>query len=297
MTDRAPRGLFIDPARATVLVAFLTLTLVPWGQPAFGAPTIELGQREGDGDGEVSLGFEMIEVEEVQETVGAAEPSPFVWIAVPRPSLSGDATDGNQGTCRHLDWQRVPREEAEQARQQAEQEYLQLFDTMPELLGHNPTVPCDIEPADTIPPALIETQLRAVLAQQLDRPRPTLPPGFALPGLRTYLITDHDLQHDTETSLDLQIVTLDVTVTASGTSEVDWGDGTVETYDHGSADGYPDGPIDHVYTDADVVDITVTDTWTVQWEAGPLSGTFDAPLDPVVLPDVEIRERRAVRTS
>ena len=55
MTDRAPRGLFIDPARATVLVAFLTLTLVPWGQPAFGAPTIELGQREGDGDGEVSL--------------------------------------------------------------------------------------------------------------------------------------------------------------------------------------------------------------------------------------------------
>ena len=45
------------------------------------------------------------------------------------------------------------------------------------------------------------------------------------------------------------------------------------------------------------VDIVITDTWTVTYTAGPITGTFDAPLSAIVLPDVEITERRGVRTS
>lgn len=162
------------------------------------------------------------------------------------PGLHRRPDDGNQGTCRGTEWQRVLREDADEARRQVERDYLFLFDNLPEYLGHDPTIPCPTDPTEALPPELVEDRIRAVRNDQLPRPTLELPPGFALPGLRTYLITDHRLDHDLSTTLDLDIA---------------------------------------------------ADRWTVDWDAGVVAGSFATPLDPVVLPDVEIRERRAVRTS
>jgi hypothetical protein len=60
---------------------------------------------------------------------------------------------------------------------------------------------------------------------------------------------------------------------------------------------YPDGPINHVWTHTGAYDVTVTDTWTVDYDvAGTLSGQITGTLDPVTLPSLPVTERQAVRT-
>lgn len=247
-------------------------------------------------EGDISLGVGVVRSLPAESLASGASPD-VVWIAVPVPGNSGDPDDGNQGVCRAVTFVQVAPDEAAERQQRAEADYYYNWDNIPELMGFDPNVPCPVDPADDLPAALVEDSIRAVINDQLPRPTLELPPGFALAGLRTYLITDHELTHELTTDVDLQIVRLDVSITATGTSTVDWGDGTIDTYDHGADRGHPDGPINHVYTDVDTVDITVTDTWTVTYSAGPISGTFEAPLAPVTLPDIEIQERRAVRTS
>lgn len=291
--SKVQRNRVIEVATLTTLFLLGPLTAA---SSAEDGPALGVRGEAVDNEGALDVGIEVIDVEEVIST-GSSEPSPYVWIAVPHVGFSGDLDDGNQGTCRDVRWDRVLREQADEARAQAERDYLFNFDYIPEHLGQDPTVACPTDPVDALPAELVETHIRAVLEEQLDRPEPHMPPGFALTGLRMYLITDHELTFDApEVELDLDITTLQVQVTATGTSTVDWGDGTVTTHDTGASHGYPDGPIDHVYTDAATVDITVTDTWDVTWDAGILAGGFEAPLAPVVLEGVEVQERRAVRT-
>lgn len=254
------------------------------------------GTIDSDDDGglTVDVGTDVVEA---VEGSGAGSSSPYVWVPIPVPGSSGDPDDGNTGACRATTWIQALPEEAEQIRQDAEQAYLDRYQLIPDLMGLDPNVPCPVDPADELPAAVVEDTIRAVVTDQLPRPTLDLPPGFALTGLRTYLITDHELTHDLTTTVDLQIAQIDVSISATGTSVVDWGDGTVTEHEHGSDSGHPDGPINHVYTHADTVDISVTDTWTVTFQAGPISGTFDAPLAAVVLDGIEVQERRAVRTS
>lgn len=281
----------------TGLVATLLLT----GQtPAFADDDLQTGgdivEEDTDEDGGFELGAEVIHAVPAGSLEGQSSPS-HVWIAVPTMSSSGNPEDGNQGACRGVEFVQVEPAEAAEVRQRAEADYYYNWGNIPDLMGLDPNVPCPVEPGDDVPAALVEDSVRAVVRGQLPRPTLELPPGFALAGLRTYLVTDHQLTHDLNTTLDLQVINLDVSITATGTSVVDWGDGTVTEYDHGADQGYPDGPINHVYTDAGFVDITVSDTWTVTYEAGPISGSFEAPLADVVLPDIEVTERRAVRTG
>lgn len=253
-------------------------------------------RNEADPDGEFDIGVQANRSLPAEAIVSGGTPR-VVWIAVPTPGNSGDPDDGNQGVCRDVAFVQVDPEEAASTQQRAEADYLFNYGNIPELLGFDPNVPCPVDPADELPAALVEDVVRAVISEQLPRPNLELPPGFALPGLRTYLITDHELTHQLDTTMDLEITQLDVSIDATGTSVIDWGDGTVTEHDHGADRGYPNGPINHVYTDAGTVDITVTDTWTVTYRAGPISGSFSAPLADVVLPDIEVQERRAVRTS
>jgi hypothetical protein len=211
---------------------------------------------------------------------------------------SGDPDDGNQGFCTQMNWTQVLREDAAGVQARAEASHRSAHAG----LGlHNEGirygVPCPADAAQEIPVEMVEQFVTATVSEQLPRPTLSLPPGYAITGLRTYLVTEHELTFGPATTqIDLGIVTLGVTISGTGSSSVDWGDGTVTSHDTGGT-GYPDGAINHVYTDAGTVDITVTDRWTVSYEAGPFVGTIEAPLAPVTLPGVEIQERQSVRTD
>ncbi|MEX1178167.1 MAG: hypothetical protein WEB09_06870, partial [Nitriliruptor sp.] len=224
--------------------------------------------------------------------------SPYAWIGVPRFGYTGDLDDGNQGMCTALTWTRVLREDAAAAEAEAERAHLAAFHGLAlDREGFRPNVPCPADPADALPVEMVEEFITATVSEQLPRPTLSLPPGYAITGLRAYLVTGHDLDFGpVSIPVDLGIVAFDVQLSATGASTVDWGDGTITTHDSGGT-GYPDGAVSHVYTDAAIVDITVTDTWTVAYEAGPFVGSITAPLLPVTLPDVEIQERQAVRRS
>lgn len=281
------------PAIVLALIAASPFAAAP--AAASGGP--QLGDNRQTGDGVIEIAF-TAEERAVNETIDGwrGEPSPNVVIGLPRIGWTTDGT--NAGLCMAFDWRSVPREDAEEIRDADfdrwyESDYVQ--DHVAE--GADPDVRCPIDPANTLPPELIEAALEATLRDQLPRPTLELPPGFALTGLRTYLITGHDLDHRPDPfALDLGPLPLTVELTATGTTTVDWGDGTVATYDHGATDGWPDGPINHVYTHTGDVTITATDTWDITYRAGPVSGELTGlALDPAPL-DIEVTERRAVRT-
>jgi hypothetical protein len=292
------RGIILSMQRRLqeVTVAALAISMVPTA--ALGNPGgwgVDSSDRNGRIDFEASVAPEVTATS--GDSAGSSGPaSPYVWIGLPRFGYSGDVDDGNQGFCTAQQWVRVHRDDASHARAQAQASYVSAHRSLGlDAEGVRPNVPCPVDPLDEVPVALVEEFVTATVSEQLPRPTLSLPPGYAITGLRTYLITGHELNFDPPSiTIDLGAVSLTVTVSATGQSTVDWGDGTVTTHRTGGT-GYPDGAINHVYTDAGTVDITVTDTWQVSYEAGPFAGTISAPLAPVTLADVEIQQRQAVR--
>jgi hypothetical protein len=266
------------------------------------APGVGRGDSRVGENGDVETGLEVgippVAAPVSSSSGGPATPSPYVWVALPGFGSSGDPDDDNQGFCTRLTWTQVLREDAAAVQAEAEASHRSAYAG----LGLNNDgirygVPCPEDPAQEIPVEMVEQFVTASVSEQLPRPTLSLPPGYAITGLRTYLVTEHDLTFGPATTqIDLGIAQFEVSITASGASTVDWGDGTVTSHDTGGT-GYPDGAINHVYTDAGTVDITVTDTWTVQYEAGPFVGTIEAPLAPVTLAGVEVQERQSVRTN
>jgi hypothetical protein len=264
------------------------------------APGIGRGETRVGENGDVATGLEFgvppVASPVASSSGGSAAPSPYVWVAVPVFGSSGDPNDANQGVCTRMNWRQVLREDAADVQAQATASHLSAYAGLGlNREGISPGYDCPADPAQEIPVAMVEEFVTATVSEQLPRPTLSLPPGYAITGLRTYLVTEHDLTFGpVSIPVDLGIVTFDVQLSATGSSTVDWGDGTVTSHDTGGT-GYPDGAINHVYTDAGTVDLTVTDTWTVAYEAGPFVGTIDAPLAPVTLAGVEVQERQAVR--
>lgn len=258
---------------------------VSWGGAQLG--------RGGDFDAAMARGREAV----VVSATTSSRPSPYVWIGTPQFGSTGDLDDGNGGYCTERGWARVLREDAGAVQAQAEREYVASYERLGlDREGVSPNVACPVDPAEELPVAMVEEFITAAVREQLPRPTLSLPPGYAITGMRTFLVTEHELEFGpVEVPVDLGIVTFDVRLSASGASVVDWGDGTLTSHTTGGA-GFPDGQITHVYVDEQSVDITVTDTWTVDYEAGPFAGTLSAPLEPVTLPAVEIQQRQAVRT-
>jgi hypothetical protein len=292
----AARGKGLAPIVLSLLV------LLPAGSAAAQAQGIGRGDSRVGENGDVETGLQ-VGIPHVASPVssssgGPATPSPYVWVAVPAFGSSGDPDDDNQGFCTQMNWTQVLREDAAGVQARADASHRSAHAG----LGlHNEGirygVPCPADAAQEIPVEMVEQFVTATVSEQLPRPTLSLPPGYAITGLRTYLVTEHELTFGPATTqIDLGIVTLGVTISGTGSSSVDWGDGTVTSHDTGGT-GYPDGAINHVYTDAGTVDITVTDRWTVSYEAGPFVGTIEAPLAPVTLPGVEIQERQSVRTD
>ena len=157
---------------------------------------------------------------------------------------------------------------------------------------------CPDDPTDPVPPVTPQ-DIVAVLEGQLDRPQPRVEPGFALAGLRMYLETDRPLTHQETITVTAGGLPIGIEVDATATYTVDWGDGTVTGPHDDPGAPHPDGRITHVWTDVGTYDVTVTDTWSIRWrflDSG-WNAPFEAELTGVVLPDLEVQERRAVRTG
>jgi hypothetical protein len=222
----------------------------------------------------------------------------MVWVGIPTlGTMEGD--DGELLHCRRTRWVRVDREERESVSRSAEAEFLDAFARLPELEGHDPNRECTVDPAEDIPPAMLRDAIVRTIRDDMPRPTVEVPPGYALTGMEAYLVTNHHLEYGPVThTVDLGIAELDVTVTATGVTEVDWGDGTVATY-HAPGTPWPDGSVTHTYRDSGVVTISVTDIWQVTYRVPALGieDTIAAPLPTRTLDDFEVQQVQAVRVS
>jgi hypothetical protein len=266
------------------------------GVPALADDDMDFERGELEPDGNLNVVVSRGERIASPSSDATGPSSPYVWVGVPAFGSSGDPDDDNQGFCTRTEWSRVLPEDAAGIEAEARANYMSLYAGLGlNNEGISPNVACPEDPTDQLPVAMVEEFVTAAVSTQLPRPTLSLPPGYAITGLRTYLVTEHDLVLEpVSLPVDLGVVTFDVQLSGTGQSTVDWGDGTVTTHDTGGT-GYPDGAIDHAYTDVGTVDITVTDTWTVSYEAGPFVGTIEAPLAPVTLAGVGIEERQPVR--
>ena len=221
----------------------------------------------------------------------------LVWTGLPH---LGSTDDGEY--CIARNWVQLPPDEVAEAERNAWLGIAYMFASIPELQGLRPTDDCPVDPADEVPPQLLGDVVQGTVIDRLPRPEPSVPPGHAMTGMAAYLVTDHELTYGpVEHDVDLEIFRLTVRVTGTATSTVDWGDGTVITYEQPGL-AYPDGEVTHTYADAGATDIEIVDSWQLSFDVyrdGELiiSDIIEFDLAPVVLEDLEIRELQAVRTS
>ena len=240
----------------------------------------------------------------VQEERGAApviQPSgddnDQVWMSVPR---LGSDEDGEY--CIERRWiQQDPNEVGTSEAYHWEAIVL--------VLNHVPDVSamtaddCPVDPADEVPPQLVESVIRETMVDHLPRPELAVPPGYAMTGMAAYLVTGHELDYGPyEHEVDLQIMQLQARVTGTGSTTVDWGDGTEsQTYEQPGL-AYPDGEVVHTYTDTGTVTIEVLDRWQLTYEIlrdgeVVITDQLELELGPVTLDGLEVRELQAVRTT
>jgi hypothetical protein len=194
---------------------------------------------------------------------------------------------------------RVDRDQRDTVSRDAEADFLDAFARLPELAGHDPSRECDVDTAEDIPPAVLRDAITRTIRDDMPRPTVEVPPGYALTGMEAYLVTNHQLEYGPVThTVNLGIAVLDVIVTATAVTEVDWGDGTVATY-HTPGTPWPDGSVTHTYRDSGVVSISVTDIWQVTYRVPALGieDTVTAPLPTRTLDDFEVQQVQAVRVS
>jgi hypothetical protein len=222
----------------------------------------------------------------------------MVWIGIPALG-SMEGADGGTLYCSRTRWVRVGPEEREERAQSGQISYLQMFDVVPELQEHDPRLECPVDPTEAIPPAVLRDAVQHTIRDNLPRPELEVPPGYALTGMPAFLVTNHQLEYGPVShSVDLGVAVLQVTVEGTGTTEVDWGDGTIGTY-RSPGTPWPDGQVVHTYSHTGAVTITVTDTWQVTYRVPALGivDTIQAPLPPRTLDDLPIQQVQSVRIS
>ncbi len=229
--------------------------------------------------------------------------SQVIWVAQPIWSAGDPAI--NLGVCRgwHYVAAATP-EEAELLREQGRTEYQVLYDSLYsyEFPGVQMDVDCPGGAAAAVPAVVLRDAVRTVVTGQLPRPEPSIAPGFALTGLDVFLDTGagHDLRYVQTEIVEVGPFTYTVEVTARGTTSVDWGDGSEVSVFEVPGQPYPSGAVRHVYRDAGVVDVTVTDRWVIDFRVvAPVTivDTVTAVLAPATIEDLPVRGYRSVRVG
>jgi hypothetical protein len=147
------------------------------------------------------------------------------------------------------------------------------------------------------PPAVADPQSYAVeywRTVPLPVPHPGVPPGYAVTGKYAYLVTGGTVGPQPfvyRTPLGL------LTITATGSYAVDWGDGSQPTWDgpfafEGTA--WPTGRIQHVYDTVGRYRLVVVENWTARWSLAGAAGVLDGLQTTAVIPAFEVRQVQAV---
>ena len=86
-------------------------------------------------------------------------------------------------------------------------------------------------------------------------------------------------------------------VSAKGTYEVNWGDGTVTGPFAAEGVAYPNGNIAHTYDNVGTYTVTVNETWTATWHLGAAAGTLQQLHTQGVIAAFPVRQLQAVITG
>jgi hypothetical protein len=131
----------------------------------------------------------------------------------------------------------------------------------------------------------------------LPAPRPQIPPGYAITGKTAYLVTNgtlHPAPFSENTPLGL------LSVTAAATYEVDWGDGTLPTWNGPyvfEGEPWPNGQIVHTYDNVGSYTVTVTENWTATWMLASATGQLGGLHTTGTIPGYHVQQLQAVITN
>jgi hypothetical protein len=147
----------------------------------------------------------------------------------------------------------------------------------------------------SIPPPSL-TAAKFFTTRELPSPTLQIQPGEAVVGLLAYLqITG---------STSRTFVVRDgfgntITIQATGSYQVDWGDGTVDDVGQDSGGPYPNGDVTHAYQRSGRFNVVVTETWKAAWSSagtlGDLAGAIPARTTVGTLPDFPAHDVQANR--
>jgi hypothetical protein len=133
----------------------------------------------------------------------------------------------------------------------------------------------------------------------LPQPTMSIPPGYTVAGLRTYLVIGGPQQLEPGP---IDALGYAVTLHITSTYDIDWGEvGPDRVSTHVTSQGgrgYPDGDVFHVYERKGAYPVTVTQRWTATYEiAGGESGTIADVLATSVSLVLPVRAYQAVVTT
>lgn len=154
---------------------------------------------------------------------------------------------------------------------------------------------CGFTTAQAAPSAPTGPSAAALAAWEHDvvLPAPTLrvQPGWAIVGQLAYLeLGGTRTVHWSGVALGVP-----VDIDATGTYDVDWGDGTVATGLPGPGGSWPTGNITHAYQRAGTYTISVVQRWRAAWRAGAAVGTIPVGLFTRATLALPAREVQAAR--
>jgi hypothetical protein len=122
-------------------------------------------------------------------------------------------------------------------------------------------------------PQLTPEQAALQVWQQLvvlPRPQPRIRPGKAHTGREAFL----EIGGQQTGSWFFQAFGFPITINATSTYDVDWGEGTIDRGVTSQGGPWPDGDIRHVYTIANTYTVTINQHWTARWSIGGAGGTI-----------------------
>lgn len=161
--------------------------------------------------------------------------------------------------------------------------------------GLPPCPPANRNPGPLIDPVTLAFQFWRTIP--LPVPKPAIPPGYAITGKTSYLVT-----HGTTAPANYvdQTPLGQLTITAAGTYEVNWGDSYQPGWQGPYAEEgqpYPNGQITHTYDYVGTYTVRVREQWTATWRLAGATGTLTGLQTTATVPNFRAVQYQAVITS
>jgi hypothetical protein len=274
---------------ASALLLFLLLcsggALAVEGSPAIGFDSDRDG-RSGRGlasDGDFNFGLRGDSPNSGSErSTGAGSTQPAVDDGLVTIRYSAVVRTA-EGVCLGSGFEEVDRADADEVRLLREEATVLQYES---LISRGVQVPACVGP-DNQP--TVDLSRAVAFADEvrgrLPRPVLSMPPGEAVAGLEMYLVNDQALTYSETQVVDLGGMSVPVTVEATGSWRVDWGDGTSDPRVHeqrsvGYEDRHGGYTVTHVWQDRGQYTVAVTDAWTLRISVPGLT--------PITLPAVDL---------